>query len=103
MSSARTPYCARCRNHRIRTVLKGHKNNCKYKDCKCSKCDLLIQRRNVMARQKEISKSENANLNISKEKNITTYPKAVIGNARSYKPNNIISDFKSKSLPTFHF
>jgi hypothetical protein len=56
-----------------------------------------------MARQKEISKSENANLNISKEKNITTYPKAVIGNARSYKPNNIISDFKSKSLPTFHF
>jgi hypothetical protein len=59
-----------------------------------------------MARQKEISKSENVK-NIRKEKkieiDITTYPKAVIGNDRSYKPNNMKSDFKSKSLPIFHF
>lgn len=32
------PYCARCRNHRIKIPPKGYKRYCKYRSCKCDKC-----------------------------------------------------------------
>ena len=33
-----TPNCARCKNHDIEVVRKGHKNYCQFKDCRCEKC-----------------------------------------------------------------
>lgn len=43
--------CARCRNHGIRNMLKGHKKTCAYKQCDCEKCLVTRDRQNFIARE----------------------------------------------------
>ncbi|CAM2107868.1 unnamed protein product [Caretta caretta] len=40
---ARSPTCARCRNHGIRVLLKGHKKSCQFQGCQCDKCILILR------------------------------------------------------------
>lgn len=45
------PNCGKCRNHGIIIKLRGHKQDCQFRDCECDCCILTVQRRVVMAAQ----------------------------------------------------
>ena len=54
----RHPTCARCRNHGLIFNLKGHKRVCQYRSCPCRRCSLVVQRRQVMARQLAMNREQ---------------------------------------------
>lgn len=109
----RPPLCARCRNHGVDVLLKGHKRHCLYRYCQCKQCKMTVLRQNVVAhqikQQRDKSKRplKNANQLLSQSSSDTSsqsleYEELEEDQNNDGKIFEIVNEFLTNDFDAFH-